>query len=132
MGIYNCAPLVADFFVCYERYFVFLFMKIIKQMLFKHFCIALPQDIWIACLILIIMVYRLEQKDELWYILDNRCFEQMASQIYPIELQLNNANSSDTEGPFFVGELPCSRIGHRYGYTQCVYARLSCQQCSLN
>ena len=22
MGIYNCAPLVADLFVCYERYFV--------------------------------------------------------------------------------------------------------------
>ena len=46
------------------------------------------------------MVYRLEQKDELWYILDYRCFEQMGSQIYPIEPQLNNANSSNTEGPF--------------------------------
>ena len=27
-------------------------------------------------------------------------FEQMVSQIYPTELQLNMANSSDTEAPF--------------------------------
>ena len=25
----------------------------------------------------------------------------MVGQIYPIELQINNANSSDTEAPFF-------------------------------
>ena len=28
-------------------------------------------------------------------------FEQMIGQIYPTELQLNKANSSDTEAPFF-------------------------------
>ena len=31
---------------------------------------------------------------------DNPCFEQMVGQIYPTELQLNKANSSDTEAPF--------------------------------
>ena len=32
--------------------------------------------------------------------IDNPCFEQMVGQIYPTELQLNKANSSDTEAPF--------------------------------
>ena len=32
--------------------------------------------------------------------IDNPYFEQMVSQIYPTELQLNKANSSDTEAPF--------------------------------
>ena len=31
----------------------------------------------------------------------NPYFTQMVSQIYPTELQLNKANSSDTEAPFF-------------------------------
>ena len=30
----------------------------------------------------------------------NAYFEQMVGQIYPTELQLNKANSSDTEAPF--------------------------------
>ena len=30
----------------------------------------------------------------------NPYFEQMVGQIYPTELQLNKANSSDTEAPF--------------------------------
>ena len=33
--------------------------------------------------------------------IDNPYFEQMVGQIYPNELQLNKANSSDTEAPFF-------------------------------
>ena len=33
--------------------------------------------------------------------IDNLYFEQMVGQIYPTELQLNKANSSDTEAPFF-------------------------------
>ena len=37
--------------------------------------------------------------DDLLYI-DNPYFEQMVCQIYPTELQLNKANSSDTEAPF--------------------------------
>ena len=32
--------------------------------------------------------------------IDNPYFEGMASQIYPPELQLNKANSTDTEAPF--------------------------------
>ena len=32
--------------------------------------------------------------------IDNPYFEQMAGQIYPAELQLNKANSSDTGAPF--------------------------------
>ena len=33
--------------------------------------------------------------------IDNICFDGMVSQIYLSELQLNKANSSDTEDPFF-------------------------------
>ena len=32
--------------------------------------------------------------------IDNPYFEQMVSQVFPNELQLNKANSSDTEAPF--------------------------------
>ena len=32
--------------------------------------------------------------------IDNPYFEQMVGQIYPVELQLNKANPSDTEAPF--------------------------------
>ena len=34
--------------------------------------------------------------------IDNICFDQMVDRIYPTELQLNTANSSDTEAPFLV------------------------------
>ena len=37
--------------------------------------------------------------------IDNTHFEQMVNRIYPAELQLNKANSSDTEAPFFGFEL---------------------------
>ena len=37
--------------------------------------------------------------DDLFNI-DNPYFEQMEGQIYPAELHLNKANSSDTEAPF--------------------------------
>ena len=33
--------------------------------------------------------------------IDNIYFDQMVDWIYPTELQLNRANSSDTEAPFF-------------------------------
>ena len=32
--------------------------------------------------------------------IDNPCFEQMVGQVYPTELQLNKANSSDTKALF--------------------------------
>ena len=34
------------------------------------------------------------------YLIDDPYFEQMVGQIYPTELQLNKANSSDTEALF--------------------------------
>ena len=37
--------------------------------------------------------------------IDNPYFEQMVDQIYPTKLQLNKANSSDTEAPFLGLEL---------------------------
>ena len=37
-----------------------------------------------------------------WLInIDNTYFEHIVDRIYPAELQLNKANSSDTEAPFF-------------------------------
>ena len=38
--------------------------------------------------------------------IDNPYFEQMLGQIYPTELQLNKANSSDPEAPFLDLNLP--------------------------
>ena len=37
---------------------------------------------------------------------DNPYFEQMVSQIYPTELQLNKANSSDIKAPFWIWTRP--------------------------
>ena len=36
----------------------------------------------------------------------NPYFEEIVGQIYPTELQLNKANSSDTEAPFLELNLP--------------------------
>ena len=70
----NCAPLVADLFLfCYERDFM-LSLSDNNQ-----------ADIIEAC-------------NSTSY--NNPYFEQMVGQIYLTELQLNNANSSDTEAPF--------------------------------
>ena len=38
--------------------------------------------------------------------IDNTYFEQMVGQIYPTELQLNKANSSDTVAPFWTWSCP--------------------------
>ena len=64
-------------FFCYERDFMLsLCQTIIKLILLK--LLIQPPDINI----------------------DNPYFEQMVGQIYPTELQLNKANSSDTEAQF--------------------------------
>ena len=48
--------------------------------------------------------------------IDNPYFKQMVGQIYPTELQLNKANSSDTEAPFLdlnlsiINDIVCSKI----------------------
>ena len=82
MGTY-CAPLVADlFFLCYERDFM-LYLSDNNQ-----------TDVIEAA-----FNSTSRYLDDLLNI-DNPYFEQMVGQIYPTKLQLNKANSSDTEAPF--------------------------------
>ena len=78
----NCAPLVADLFLFrYER----------------DFMLSLSDNNQTD----IIEAFNSNSRylDDLLNI-DNPYFEQMVGQIYPTELQLNKANSSDTEAPF--------------------------------
>ena len=78
----NCAPLVADLFLfCYERDFM-TSLPVFKQAE-------------------IIEAFKSTSRylDVLLNI-DNPYFEGMANRIYPPELQLNKANTSDTEAPF--------------------------------
>ena len=82
MGTY-CAPLVADLFLfCYERDF----MKFLSR--------ENQADI--------IEAFNSTSRylDDLLNI-DNIYFDQIVDLIYPTELQLNKANSSNTEAPFF-------------------------------
>ena len=81
MGTY-CAPLVANLFLfCYER----------------DFMLSLSDNNQTD----IIEAFNSTSRylDDLLNI-DNPYFEQMVGQIYPIELQLNKANASDTEALF--------------------------------
>ena len=83
----NCAPLVVDLFLfCYER----------------DFMLSLSDNNQTD----IIEAFNSTSRylDDLLNI-DNPYFEQMVGQIYPIELQLDKANFSDTEAPFFGLEL---------------------------
>ena len=74
----NCAPLVADLFLfCYERDFM------------KNLSSDNQADV--------IKTFNLTSR----YLDDNPYFEGMVNQIYPPEFQLNKANTSDTEAPFF-------------------------------
>ena len=78
----NCAPLVADLFLfCYERNFM------------KDLSSDNQADV--------IKAFNSTSRylDDLLNI-DNPYFEGMVNQIYPSELQLNKANTSDTEAPF--------------------------------
>ena len=78
----NCAPLVADLFLfCYERDFM-LSLSDSNQ-----------TDIIEA------LNSTSSYLDDLLNI-DNPYSEQMVGQVYPTELQLDKANSSDTEAPF--------------------------------
>ena len=83
----NCAPLVADLFLfCYERDFM-LSLSDNNQADFIEAFNSTSRYL-----------------DDLLKI-DNPYFEQMVGEIYPTELQLLKANSSDTEAPFFGLEL---------------------------
>ena len=78
----NCAPLIADLFLfCYIRDF----MTSISD--------GNQADI--------IEAFNSTSRylDDLLNI-DNLYFEELGNQIYPPELQLNKANTSDTEAPF--------------------------------
>ena len=78
----NCAPLVADLFLfCYER----------------DFMLSLSDNNQADIIEALNSTSR--YLDDLLYI-DNPYFEQMVGQIYPTELQLNKANSFETEAPF--------------------------------
>ena len=78
MGTY-CAPLVADLnLFCYERDFMFSLSDNNQS------------DVVEAC-------YSTSRYLDDLLNIDNPYFEQMVSQIYPTDLQLNKVNSSDTE-----------------------------------
>ena len=87
----NCAPLVEDLFLfCYER----------------DFMLSLSDNNQTD----IIEAFNSTSRylDDLLNI-DNPYFEQMVGQIYPTELQLKKANSSDTEAPFLDLNLSTTR-----------------------
>ena len=78
----NCAPLVADLFLfCYER----------------DFMMSLSDDKQAD----VIDAFNTTSRylDDILNI-NNVYFENMVSQIYPSELQLNKANASDTKAAF--------------------------------
>ena len=78
----NCAPLVADLFMfCYER----------------DFMVSLSDDKQVD----VIDAFNNTSRylDEILNI-NNVYFDDMVSQIYPSELQLNKANNSDTKAAF--------------------------------
>ena len=78
----NCVPLVADLLLfCYERDFMKDLSNINQAVIIKAFKSGS------------------RYLDDLLNI-DNPYFEGMVNQIYPPELQLYKANTSDTEAPF--------------------------------
>ena len=78
----HCAPFVADLFLfCYEIDFMLSLSNNNQTDIIEAFN-SISRYL-----------------DDLLNI-DNPYYEQMVGQIYPTELQLNNANSSDTEAPF--------------------------------
>ena len=78
----NCAPLVADLFLfCYERDFMTSVSDVEQAEIIEAFKSTS------------------RYLDDLLNI-DNPYFEGMVNRIYPPELQLNKANTSDTEAPF--------------------------------
>ena len=79
----NCAPLVADLFLfCYERDFMKSLSRENQADIIEAFN---STSRYLNDLLNIGNIY----------------FDQMVDRIYPTELQLNRANSSDTEAPFF-------------------------------
>ena len=78
----NCAPLVADLFLlCYERDFMLSLSDNDQTDIIEAFNST-------------------SRYLDDFLIIDNPYFEQMVDQMYHTELQLNKANSSDTEAPY--------------------------------
>ena len=78
----NCAPLVADLFLfCYER----------------DFMMSLSDDKQADVIDAFNTTFRYLDDN---LNVDNVYFDKMVNQIYPSELQLNKANTSDTEAAF--------------------------------
>ena len=81
----NCSPLVADLFLfCYERDFMKSLSREYQADIIEAFNATSRYH-----------------DDLLISNIDNIYFDHMVDRIYPTELQLNRANSSDTEAPFF-------------------------------
>ena len=79
----NCAPLVADLFLfCYERHFMMSFSEDNQSDVIEAF------------------ISTSRYLDDLLNI-DNNFIDSLVKRIYPLELQLNKANVSDTE-PLFL------------------------------
>ena len=102
MGTY-CAPLVADLFLfCYVRDFMLSLTDNNQTDIIEAFN---STSSYLGDLLNI----------------DNPYFEQMLGQIYPSELQLDKANSSDTEAPFsdlnlsITNRIVCSKIYDKRG-----------------
>ena len=76
----NCAPLIADFFFCYERDFVKSLSREKQTDIVEAFN---STSRYLDDLLNIYNIY----------------FDQMVDRMYLTELQLNRANSSDTEAP---------------------------------
>ena len=78
----NCAPLVADLYLfCYERDFMLSLSHITQSCVIEAFNSSSRH---LADLLNI----------------DNNFFDSMVNRIYPLELQLNKANVSDTKASF--------------------------------
>ena len=87
----NCAPLVADLFLfCYERDFMTSLSNVKQAEIIEAF------------------KSKSRYLDDLLNI-NNPHFEGMVSRIYPPELQLNKANTSDTEAPILDLHLTISK-----------------------
>ena len=86
----NCAPLVADLFLfCYERDFMMSFSDDTQADVIDAFNTT---SRYLDDILNINYVY----------------FDNMVSQIYPSELQLNKANTSDTKAAFLDSHLSIS------------------------
>ena len=109
----NCAPLVTDLFYTATKETWILLTMTIKLML-SRLLIRLLDDLlnidnpYFEGMVKqiyppeLLMLSRLLIRllDDLLNI-DNPYFEGMVKQIYPPELQLNKANNTDTEAPFY-------------------------------